>query len=218
MYFFGLETGAYDRTPHVVRVVVNGIHKVELLATSERIPCNEQYHQSFAMPLNANDQVTVYLVSGTLYADYVYYQTGFVILLYSPIHGVNVIWSVHKTTSATGPTDPLPFEYVMANEGNAWNSVGQQLCVPASGIYYLHLNAAVAARQMVNMQLLVNGVPLMDIRRDTTHHSGTETRGRALMNHLNQGDKMTVILLNGTSVYSDQYLQTSFSGFLLYPD
>lgn len=69
----------------------------------------------------------------------------------------------------------------------------------------------------LNVQLLVNGVPLFDIRRDTNHYNGIDIRGRAFIKDLVQGDIVSIRLMSGTAIYSNANKLSSFTGFLLYP-
>lgn len=217
LYFFALTTTANGAVGHVVAVCVNGVVLTELRTTSTNNPGTEIYTRSFATPLTVGDDVTAQLTSGTLHSSTGYLSTAFHGFLYRPTHGIQVIWSVHKTTSSTGPRDPLPFEYVMLNEGQAWSVDSSNVCVPVTGVYYLHVNAASQAYTKLNVQLLVNGSPLFDIRRDTNHYNGQDTRGRAFIKDLQQGDIVSIRIMSGTAIYSNANMLSSFTGFLLYP-
>lgn len=130
---------------------------------------------------------------------------------------IQIIWSVHTQYSAVGPMDPVPFEYLLLNEGGAWRAQSRNVCVPRNGVYYLHVNAATDAYTNMNVQLRVNGVPQFDIRRDATHANGVNTHSRAFITRLSLGDIVHVSLLSGT-MYSNGNIQSSFTGFLLYPE
>ena len=63
---------------------------------------------------------------------------------------------------------------------------------PISGIYYLHLNAANQAFHIVDMQVVWNGKPYINVIRENTKANGTKTNGRAIMSSISAGDKFHV--------------------------
>ena len=138
--------------------------------------------------------------------------------LYEPIHGMSVAWSVHRTTSAIGPMEPVNFNYVMVNVGCAWNNYTNSFTAPVGGVYYIHINTDKVSGKKVNFQVMWNGNSFISFLTEHTYHNGTETRGRAIMANLTLGASLHIKLWNETEVYSDNYKQTSFSGFFLYPN
>ena len=215
-YFFSLCTSTNSYSVQRVQIQVNNQSLVEI-TVSDTIIYFDIFCNTFLKQLSQNDKVRVYLKSGEIsgiFPD----ANNFMGFLYKPFHKMEVAWSVHRTTNATGPLEPVSFDYIMINLGNGWNSSNHEIVSPISGIYYLHLNAANQASQMVNMQVVWNGAPYINIIRENTNALGVKTNGRAIMTSISEGDKLHVKLASGTQIYSDINKQTSFSGFLLYPN
>ena len=215
-YFLSLCTFTAQYSTQRVQIQVNSQPLVEITVL-DSIQYSDTFSNAFLKQLSQNDEVQAYLVSGAI-NNFNVDATNFIGFLYEPIHGMKVAWSVHRTTSATGPLEPVSFDYVMTNLGGGWNSNNHEFVSPMSGIYYLHLNVANQAQKMVNMQVTWNGLPYINIARLCTSTNGAKTNGRAIMTNITAGDKLHVRLANGTQIYSDNYKQTSFSGFLLYPN
>ena len=215
IYFLSFTTMSNEDARHRVEIQVNQVPlmAVSLTNTQQHMDTNSN---SVLASLSTGDIVRAFISQGSVYSfcDGVSFM-GF---LYEPIHGIKVAWSVHRTTSAVGPLEPVSFDYVMVNVGCSWNNASSSVTVPVSGVYYLHINTGKVPTKKVNFQVMWNGNPYINFFTEYTYHDGTETRGRAIMTNLTQGDSLHIKLWNGTEVYSDIYKQTSFSGFLIYPN
>ena len=215
-YFFSLCTITNLDKAQRAQIQVNNQSVVEI-TVSDTFQFIDTFCNTFLKQLSQNDKVRVYLISGEI-GDTPFDANNFMGFLYKPVHKMEVAWSVHRTKNATGPLEPVSFDYIMINLGSGWNSSNHEIVSPISGIYYLHLNAANQASQMVSMQVIWNGTPYINIIRESTNTNGVKTNGRAIMTSISEGDKLHVRLASGTQIYSDTNKQTSFSGFLLYPN
>jgi hypothetical protein len=90
-----------------------------------------------------------------------------------------VAWSVLRTTPAN--TDyaesTVPFDKVLVNSGDVWNSSLNAAVVPMSGLYYVYttINTFYTGRGMFNVK--VNGIKQFDVKFLTTN--GRQTRPEA---------------------------------------
>ena len=215
IYFMSLNSFSYMSASHRIEIQINQ-NPLAMITVDNAQQFGDTFSNSFLVPLSTNDVVRAYLRSGIITSSSCY-NVSFIGFLYEPIHAMKVAWSVHRTTSAVGPLEPVSFDYVMVNVGYGWNVANNSFTAPVSGVYYLHINDGKVIRKKVNFQVIWNDKPYINLFTEYTHHDGTETRGRAIMTNLTQGDRLHLKLWSGTEVYSDIYKQTSFSGFLLYP-
>ena len=126
---------------------------------------------------------------------------------------LQISWCVARTTSLNSSSYPAPFPMVLVNQGSAWNPSTNQVTIPRSGYYYLHISQGVIQRQSVFMwfQGLSYGI---GIYRSSGYQNGVDTLSRSAILDLRSGTKIRIWIENGC--YSDSLMQTSFSGFLLY--
>jgi hypothetical protein len=168
--------------------------------------------------LNSGDTLTLELEAGTICSD-VRYVTSFGGFLYLPI-STAVAWYVNRITGlTTGPVDPLPFEEVFVNlkdNGGGWDPIENKYYVPLNGVYFIHLTAGLQTGTSTGLIVLRNDDPLMDVTIGGEGRNGYDTRGRAIITRLFQGDELRVLLPGGFSVFSSSNRITSFTGFKLH--
>ena len=215
IYFMSLVVIVYESKVVVIEIQINE-NPLSVINGNNLYQNVASYSNSFLVPLSINDNVTIYLRSDN-FGNFLCNGVNFIGFLYEPVHGVKVAWSVHRTTGAVGPLEPVNFDYVMVNIGYGWNNVSNTFSVPISGVYYLHINANNVVGKIMNFQIMWNRRPYVSLFNNKTNF-GIKTQGRAIMANLTQGDIVYVKLWEGTEVYSDIYKQTSFSGFFLYPN
>ncbi len=216
IYFISLTTTSQISSVHDVQIQVNE-QPIISVKVDHNMQATDTHNSAFLVSLTTNDTLRAYVVSGNVWN---YKLNGLTLIgfLYEPVHGIKVAWSVFRTTPAIGPLEPVDFDYVMVNIGCGWNNVTSTFTTPVSGVYYLNINTGKVARKKVNFQVVWNGNPYINFLTDYTFHTGTETRGRAIMTNLTLGDSLHIKLWSGTEVNGDDSKQTSFSGFLLYPN
>ena len=177
--------------------------------------------RSVMLPLNASSEVTLDLVGGEIYsnANHLICFNGF---LYDPAspdltNPMNATaWSVQRSTSLSVTADTtLTFDSVEVNEGDVYDAATGQVTVTIAGYYFISINAAAAAGAPVDMHIVRNGGVEASLTRASTVHSGADSLGRSAVLRLDVGDVIYVELSADTSVYSDAFHQTSFTGFLI---
>ena len=129
---------------------------------------------------------------------------------------------VGRTTSFALSTDPIPFDSVIMNDGNGWNSATNEYIVPKSGVYSLTLTTACSAGKDNYSKMHVNNQLKAHLYCDNINHADLMTANKGWINQLNAGDRVHVTSdkYKGASffdVYSDSTLQASISGFLYDP-
>ena len=129
---------------------------------------------------------------------------------------LQVSWCVARTSNLRANTDPVPFPKVLVNQGSAWNSSTNQITIPHTDYYYLHISQGVAQRQTW-VYMSIRGMQrytCISLYRNTSPHNGLDTLSRSAIMYITSGTILTIRIDRGC--YSNEFLQTSFSGFLLY--
>ena len=144
-----------------------------------------------------------------------YQLSSFKGFLYSPVHKINVVWSVHTTTAGNCIWNNLniPFALIHVNIGNAWQSGQSQVVIPVAGIYYVSIAATSTSSNGIEPFVCVNGIFYGNTGVSAGLMNSQVTREGAFLFQLSVGD--TVAQKDITSCYTSY---TSFSGFLLYPN
>ena len=123
-------------------------------------------------------------------------------------------WSVARTTSSSSRMDPVPYDRVLVNLGNAWNPSTNIVTVPRTGYYFLHMGGGVHTGTRSYINLYVNNSKQFSLKHHSTNHNGVDTRSRSGILRLFSGAQVKITCDYG--FYSDGALQTVFVGFLLY--
>jgi hypothetical protein len=163
------------------------------------------------------------------YSDAAHSQVFFGGFLYNPADGPEVAFAVHRDRPWQSglPLDPIPFEIVAVNEGNAFDADSYHVTIPTSGYYYMELVIGTLPERPANVEILLNGDPedednlgtvLGQIEVVGTNHSHVASAGRSLITHLQMGDVLRIRGAGQTGIFSDYDKQTSWLGFLLYED
>ena len=84
---------------------------------------------------------------------------------------LQVVWSVARTSNFVGPTQFVPFETVLVNVGNAWNSSANTVTIPHSGYYLIHFSTGLQPGHGTWYHLKSEN-PNNFIVRDSTVHNG----------------------------------------------
>ena len=124
---------------------------------------------------------------------------------------LQVAWSVARITDQDDPVNPLSYPVVLVNEGDHWNQSTHTVTIPVSGYYFIHLSAGVLPSDDLTLDLLDFNM----IHRDYRVHDGVDTIGRSVIRQYTAGTLVSVSLVEG-GVYSDDRMQTTFIGLLLY--
>ena len=97
------------------------------------------------------------------------------------------------TSSSTGPAARLPFNRVLVNHGNRWDSNTNKFTMAAMhGLYFISLGVGVHPRLPIKYSLRKNNSRVASITRTSTAHSGADTTSRDLIIKLSAADSVHV--------------------------
>ena len=150
IYSLSINAGCLKNKDNYLSLFVNGNSKSyaycdNIEHADETVSANEH----FMMSLNLGDTLMLkaesYKGSGYFggYSD-VTLQTSFSGFLYDPYHGCSIAWSVARTNTlkkADSPLNPIDFDAILVNEGNAWKSSTNKVECIKTGTYVVYINA-----------------------------------------------------------------------------
>ena len=126
-----------------------------------------------------------------------------------------VVWCVARKTNSTGQLNPLDYEEVLVNEGNAWNISSNTVVIPHTGYYLVHFAVGIPANTIAVYNLYVGGSEMItSLYRGRTEHNGTDTIGKTILRKFRADDVLHV--KTNYNTFSDSRLLTNFMGLLLY--
>ena len=128
---------------------------------------------------------------------------------------LQVAWSVARTTGSTSTMNPVTFNRVLVNLGNAWNPSTNTVTIPRTGYYFLHIGGGVRPSTYTYIYLYVNNSMQVGLMHYSTNQNGVDTMSRSGILHLSSGAQVK-ITCDSSGFYSDGGVQTIFIGFLLY--
>ena len=152
--------------------------------------------------------------SHTLYSDTML-QTSWSGFKIDDVMNMKVIFRVARTTSYAVMDTYLPFDQLLINVGQAWDSCNNQLVIPTSGIYFLSFSSASVENTIHRVLLFINEENTFRTFILNTF-SGTDVSSNSVILKLNASDIVKLYLTQGP-IYSDINYQTSFLGFLYEP-
>ena len=153
--------------------------------------------------LEKNDNVIL-----LLHIVYYYY---YILIIISDIQ---VAWCVARTSSSTGYMDPLVYNRILVNEGNAWNPDTNTVTIPYTGYYLIHYGMGVPAWTRVQHDLYSSGTLVTILYRNSRVHNGVDTLSKTLIRRFVAGSVLKIITYSNT--FSNSMIQTTFAGLLLY--
>jgi hypothetical protein len=115
----------------------------------------------------------------------------------------------------SAPTDPVPYDYIFVNEANAWNPTTKRVIIPLGGVYYIHAVFAVMGNTQCKIDLLLNGVSVMDVFIQTIQHNQPYQSSRGIMLRLKTNDELRVSVTLGSCI-SNGNKHMTLSGFLIH--
>ena len=146
IYSLSINSGCLENTDTDLLLSVNGNLKTYAYCDNnnhadESVSANHH----LMMPLNQGDALTLeakkYVGPFGGYSD-VTLQTSFSGFLYNPYHGCSIAWSVTRTRELVdSPLNPIDFDVILVNEGNAWKSSINKAECTKTGTYVVYINA-----------------------------------------------------------------------------
>ena len=124
-----------------------------------------------------------------------------------------IAFTATRSTSLMKGINPVPFENVTINDGDSFNLQTHKFVTPYIGFYWIHFSVSIPADTWADVHLLGYFKPLEIVRKHTNFTGKSITTSREGILLLQGATELW--LSSGYALYSDQYLQTSFSGFSL---
>ncbi|ELT93000.1 hypothetical protein CAPTEDRAFT_98879 [Capitella teleta] len=222
-YFFfgaGQETGTPNRV--ALRTWENSVEATvaELWVHSSSHNGVDMAARGTVVELDAGQQIWVTAMEDPLYSDTDHNQIFFGGFAYKPAHGPAVAFAAHRTSPwQGGPVlDPVPFQEIAVNVGDAFDAASNTVVIPTSGYYYIELSIGSMPFKAIDVEMLANGERIVHVNVASTSHSQVTTTGRSVVVHLNQSDVLRLSAGGVTGIFSDRDKQTTWMGFLLYAD
>ena len=110
--------------------------------------------------------------------------------------------------------DPVTYNLVLVNLGNAWNPSTSRVTTASAGYYFIHFSGAAHPGANLYMYFRVGSSYHFAIPRFGNNQNGVDTMSRSGILYLSSGQVGRITSDQGS--YSDNGLQTIFIGFLLY--
>ena len=127
---------------------------------------------------------------------------------------IQVAWCVARTSSSTGVMDPLVYNRILVNEGNAWNPDTNTVTIPYTGYYLIHYGGGVPAGTRVQHWLDSSGTRVTVLIRNSYVHNEVDTLSKTLIRRFVAGSVLKIRTYYNT--FSNSMMQTTFAGLLLY--
>lgn len=189
----------------------------------------DMHSRSTIKHLQQNEDVWVTLIDGSIYSDPERTQISFTGFRYNPVNASQTAWAVHRNVSwyGTSPYDPVEFQIVDANAGDAFNTENNSVIITTSGIYYMEVNVGSLPDQPVGVDIMlsrlgqpdnVNTSVMAEVTRAFHSGQGVDNVGRSLLVHLQAGDSVWLRAWAYTGIFSDEDKSTTFLGFLVLED
>ena len=128
-----------------------------------------------------------------------------------------VAFSVARSDSSSGLANPVQFFESLYNVGDHYNDYIHAFIAPSSGVYYFSYSLGLIAGGKANFTLYKDGEPYVNIIRESTSHTGTDTIGRSVMMELEEFETVHIGNPARYMARSSSLKETSFCGFKYEP-
>ena len=216
LFFVSMSLGMDETMAANYSLMRNGSPYVKI-SRSHPLPYNRDTTSRDTMvEMISADQLHLASYFNTYSTPWLY--TSLTILSISDAFGLfPIAFSVARDEVMAGFTNPVTFNIMLANEGSAYDEVSHRFVAPRNAIYYFSISVGMFPESAANLVLYVNDDPFVNIIRESTIHSGTDTTGRSIMVQLQTGDTVHIVNERNQLAFSSEGLETSFSGFLYDP-
>ena len=218
LYFVGLNVGLSSSTQGDYTMVLSGQRYVGITRTSTAHNNVDAIGRDVITPLYAADMVHV--SNGYQVYGYIKCLDTSVTIFSISNSMVNemVAFSVARSDTLSGLANPVQFFYSFYNDGEHYNDYIHAFIAPSSGVYYFSYSVGLIAGGKANFTLYRNGEPVVNILRESTSCTGTDTIGRSVMMELEEYDTVHIGNPAGYTTRSSSSLrETSFCGFKYEP-
>ena len=110
--------------------------------------------------------------------------------------------------------NPLVYNRILVNEGNAWKPHNNTVVIPYTGYYLIHYGGGVHAGTNLWLQLYSDTTTVTVLYRRSTVHNGVDTMSKSIVRRFTAGNELKIKTWSNT--FSDSNMQTTFMGLLLY--
>ena len=110
--------------------------------------------------------------------------------------------------------NPLVYNRILVNEGNAWKAQNNTVVIPYTGYYLIHYGGGVPAWTQVWLELYSDTTAVTLLYRRSTVHNGEDTVSKSIVRRFTAGNKLKI--RTGYNTFSNINMQTTFMGLLLY--
>ena len=128
---------------------------------------------------------------------------------------IQVAWCVARTSNS-GSMNPLVYNRILVNEGNAWNPDTNTVTIPYTGYYLVHYGAGAPAGTRVQHYLYSSEKTVTNLLRWSHAHNGVDTLSKTIIRKFAAGRVLKI--KTDFDTYSNAQMQTIFMGLLLYKD
>ena len=126
---------------------------------------------------------------------------------------IQVAWCVARTSNSTS-MDPLVYNRILVNEGNAWNPDTNTVTIPYTGYYLIHYGGGAPARTRVQHYLYSSEMTVTNLLRWSHAHNGVDTLSKTIIRKFAAGRVLKI--KTDFDTFSNCQMQTIFMGLLLY--
>ena len=218
LYFVGLNAGVSHRYQADFTIVLSGQRFAGITRTSTAHSSVDTIGRDVVTPLYAAD--TVHVSNGFT----VYNGAGFFLDTSINIFSISksmvdemVAFSVARLNSFSGLVNPVQFLESLYNAGEHYNDYIHAFIAPSPGVYYFSYSVGLITGGKANFTLYKDDKPYVNILRESTTHTGTDTIGRSVMMELEEFQTVHIGNPAGYTARSSSLKETSFSGFKYEP-
>ena len=123
-------------------------------------------------------------------------------------------WCVARTSNSSGSMNPMVYDRILVNEGNAWKPGINKVVIPYTGYYLIHYGVGVPAGTGMYQQLYSDGNTVTLLYRYSNVHNGVDTMSKTIVRRFIAGNVLKIYTSGST--FSNTNMHTSFMGLLLY--
>ena len=193
IYLFSLSIGITDDS-NSIQVSLRVNDQTELLLHRSDIVLDglDTLSQTALLQLSSGDVVGVNLDHGHLENSEEDAVTSFTGFQYEPSINLRVAWFSYRTepwqASHGTSFNPITFDSVSINEGDAYNTSSHTVVLPYSGVYFVHVSVGVVTERKMWIQIRHNGVNIGSVARLDDQQPWEDVVSRGVMFEGEEGD------------------------------
>ena len=216
LYFIGLSVGPFHNIQADFTMVLSGERFAGITRTSTFNNNADTIGRDVVTPLYAAD--TVHVSNGyRVYSAANDLDTSITVFSISNSMDDMVAFSVAREDTLSGSSNPVTFAVSLYNAGYHYDELSHVFTAPSSGVYFFSYSLGLIAGGRANFTLYKNDEPFVNILRESTTHTGTDTIGRSVMIELDVFDTVHIGNPAGYTARSSELKETSFCGFKYEP-